>query len=223
MKVVAVIGSPRGMGGNTGRLLQAALEGARQAGAAAQAFPLSELQVQPCTGCGACHRTGICPTEDDFQGIADAAAGADGIVLASPNYTFNVSAQVKAFLDRCCGSLHCQTWDGKHGAAVVTSGGSGGEEVQAYLLRFLRGMGCWTVGSVGAESRQLADATAAAEVLQDARGLGGRLAEAARIKLTVPGQADERRAFAERMRHLVTSMKDVWPYEYEYWRARGRL
>jgi len=39
----------------------------------------------------------------------------------------------------------------------------------------------------------------------------------------VPGQADERRAFAERMRHLVTSMKDVWPYEYEFWRSHGRL
>jgi hypothetical protein len=106
---------------------------------------------------------------------------------------------------------------------VVTSGGSGGEEVEAYLLRFLRAMGCWTVGSVGAEGRQLADATAAAKVLQDARGLGGRLAEAARIKLTVPAQAEERRASAERMRHLVTAMKDAWPYEYEYWRARGRL
>jgi len=64
---------------------------------------------------------------------------------------------MKALLDRCCGPLHCNAWDGKYGVAVVTSGRGGHEQVGCYLLRFLRSMGCWTVGSVGAESFRLAD------------------------------------------------------------------
>ncbi|MCD6365646.1 MAG: flavodoxin family protein [Planctomycetes bacterium] len=54
-------------------------------------------------------------------------------VLGSPNYIFNVSAQMKALLDRCCGPLHRNAWDGKYGVAVVTSGGGGQEQVDRYL------------------------------------------------------------------------------------------
>jgi len=223
MHVLAVIGSPNGMNGNTGLLLNAFLEGVRQAGAEPNVCSLAELQVQPCRACGSCHRKGLCPIEDAFGAIAGSAAAAEAIVLASPNYMFNVSAQMKAFLDRCCGPLHCRAWDGKYGAAVVSSGGGGAEEVQACLLRFLRAMGCWTVGSVGAESRQLSDGRAAATVMQAAHEAGRPLVEAVRGRSTFQDQIEERRAFADRMRHLVMAMKDVWPYEYEYWHSHGRL
>ena len=33
---------------------------------------------------------------------------ADGIIFATPNYTLQVSAQMKALIDRCNLLLHCQ-------------------------------------------------------------------------------------------------------------------
>jgi len=223
MNVLAIIGSPNGMKGNTGRLLSAVLEGAQAGGAQVDVCSLAELDVEPCDGCSACHRTGRCAIVDDLDAVADPAAQADAIVLASPNYIFNVSAQTKAFLDRCCGPLHCQAWHGKYGAAVVTSGGGGGEEVAAYLLRFLRAMGCATVGSIVAEGRHLAGGPGTAQVMQQAQDLGARLAESVRSRAVFPEQAAERAAFMVRMRGLVTMQKDVWPFEYEYWKSHGRL
>ena len=59
---------------------------------------------------------------------------ADGIVLASPNYISNVSAQMKALLDRCFSMFHCQMLHGKYGACVVASGGPLFQKVEEYLV-----------------------------------------------------------------------------------------
>jgi len=222
MNLVAILGSPHGVKGNTGKVLDALVAAARGRGAEVTLFSLAELKVGPCRACDTCHRTGLCPTRDDFHSIRDATLAADGVVLASPNYIFSVSAQMKCLFDRWCGPLHLQAMEGKYGAAVVTSGGAESPEVEAYILRFLRAMGCWTVGSVGAEGWTLADAAMARPVLELAAGLGVRLVEAIEKKQTFPDQVAERRAFYERMKGLVLAMKDRWPFEYERWQARAQ-
>jgi len=223
MKIVTILGSPHGTKGNTGRLLDPLFRAVKSRGADAVLLSLAELAVRPCCACDTCHKTGRCAVRDDFATIRQAMLDADGLVLASPNYIFSVSAQMKCLLDRCCGPLHTIALDGKYAAAVVTSGGSGSAEVEAYLLRFLRAMGCWTVGSVGAEGWKLADHAASADVLQAAANLGTRLVEAIERKETFPDQAEERRAFYERMKALMTARKAEWPFEYEYWHSLGRL
>ena len=35
-----------------------------------------------------------------------------GSPLGSPNYIFQVSAQMKAFMDRCCQAIHCLSFEG---------------------------------------------------------------------------------------------------------------
>lgn len=223
MKIVAILGTPHGMKGNTGTLLSEVILGAEKGGAAVATFSLASLQVRPCCACDTCHRTGACSITDDQPRIKSAMQAADGFILASPNYLVSVSAQMKALMDRCCGLLHCLAFEGKYGAAVVTSGGAGGDEVGAYLLRFLRSMGCWTVGSVAAEGGQLADKSARPQKLEEARSLGARLVDAIRIKAAFPDQKEARRAFYERMKQLISTQKDDWPYEYQYWKSLGRL
>ena len=223
MKLVAILGSPHGAKGNTAKVLDALLDAARGRGAEVALFSLAQLKVEPCRACDTCHKTGKCPTRDDFATIRDAMLAADGIVLASPNYIFSVSAQMKCLMDRCCGPLHLQAMEGKHAAAVVTSGGAESPEVEAYMLRFLRAMGCWTVGSVGAEGWKLSDAAMSRPVLQLAADLGIGLVEAIEKKATFPNQLPERRAFHERMKGLVVMMKDHWTFEYERWQSLGRL
>jgi multimeric flavodoxin WrbA len=223
MKVVGIIGSPKGMKGNTGVVLGGVLEGAKAAGAEVTVFALGDLKVAPCRACDVCHKTGKCSIRDDFDAILEAMVEADAVVLASPNYIFSVSAQMKALFDRCCGPLHLQLLDGKHAAAVVTSGGSGGEEVEAYMLRFLRTLGCWTVGSAVAEATQLFTDASRAQVLTHATALGAELVAAAETDRSYADQQPEREAFKGRMKQLMTFRKEEWPYEYEYWRAAGRL
>jgi multimeric flavodoxin WrbA len=223
MKIVAIMGSPHGMKGSTGRLLQPLLDTAKGAGAEVRTFLLSEMRVLPCRACDCCHREGHCSHDDDFEEIRSAIQGADGLVLATPNYIMSVSAQLKALLDRCTGPLHIQAFAGKYGAAVVTSGGPGSSEVEQYLLRFLNTLGIWTVGSVGAEALELADPSQAGLRTDAAADLGRRLIEAIGQKKTFPTQDAARRAFTDRMRMLITARKEEWPFEYEYWRSRGRL
>ena len=223
MKLVAILGSPHGMKGSTGRLLAGLLDGAREAGAEVSTYSLSEKQVAPCRACDVCHKTGKCSIQDDFQELLQAMLDADAIVLASPNYIVSVTAQMKALFDRCCGPLHLQIMDGKHAAAVVTSGGGGSEEVESYILRFLRTLGCWTVGSVGAEGAQLFGEDSRTKMLVSAASLGAKLVVAAEAKQTFPDQQAERDAFRQRMKQLMTFRREEWPYEYEYWEAAGRL
>jgi len=223
MELVAIIGSPHGMKGNTGMLLQAVIDGARTAGANVTTFSLAEMNVEPCADCAVCHKTGECPQGDDFETVKQALLDADGIVLASPNYIFSVSAQMKALMDRCCGLLHIQGLEDRYAAAVITSGGGESAAVEEYVLHFLRNLGCWTVGSVGAEARHLHDSSARAERLNEAATLGQTLVDAVREKRTYPAQKVDRQAFYERMKALVTARRAEWPYEYEYWKASDRL
>ena len=50
MKILALIGSPRGMQGNTGRLLEEVLAGVREGGGEVEIVSLAQAGMQPCVG-----------------------------------------------------------------------------------------------------------------------------------------------------------------------------
>ena len=108
-------------------------------------------------------------------------------------------------------------------AAVVTAGGGGEVEVEQHLLRFLRAMGCWTEGSVGADAAQIYDPEQKVACLEAAAHLGVDLVEDVRERPALVDQVEERAAFAERMKHLVIVQKDEWPFEYAFWVKQNRL
>ena len=66
MKVTGIVGSPRGVRGNTGRLMLEVLAGAEAEGAATEAVGLPGGTVLPCRACDTCHKKGDCPQDDDF-------------------------------------------------------------------------------------------------------------------------------------------------------------
>jgi len=123
MRIISVLASPHGLKGNTAVLLRHVLDGAKAEGAQTEIIVLKGDTVLPCRACDTCHKKGRCVQKDDFESMKETIMAADGLVLASPNYIFNVSAQLKAFMDRCCGAIHCMEFWGKYGASVVTSGG----------------------------------------------------------------------------------------------------
>lgn len=220
MKIIALLGSPHGLRGNTARLLRHVLEITEGEGALTETVVLKGDSVLPCLGCDACHKKGSCVQKDDFESIKDKVKSADGLVLASPNYIFNVSAQLKAFMDRCCGVIHCMQFWGKYGASVVTSGGGGDDSILEYMNHFLVTTGAVPVGSVSANMSAMPGETLSTEVLENARTLGKQLVNAWRSG-EVPTDVNGRRdAFRRRMQSLIEYRKEVWHYEYRYWQNK---
>ena len=100
MKIIAIYGSPR-RNGNTARLLQSAVAGARSAGAEVTEVVLRDLKLQPCLEIYACRKDGRCAIKDDFHDLAEKLLSSQATILASPIFFYAVSAQVKAMMDRC--------------------------------------------------------------------------------------------------------------------------
>ena len=99
MKIVAIVGSPR-LKGNTNYLVDQALDEAQKYGAETEKIVLSDYEVRPCLGHDNCASLDSCLQKDDAAWILDSFRAAEGVILATPVYYYNVSAQMKAFIDR---------------------------------------------------------------------------------------------------------------------------
>jgi multimeric flavodoxin WrbA len=99
-KIVAVYGSPRRKG-NTALLLDQAVQGAEETGAAVEKIALRDLKISPCLEIYGCRETGRCVIQDDFQKVHDQLQQCRGLMLASPIFFYAVSAQAKILMDRC--------------------------------------------------------------------------------------------------------------------------
>ncbi len=217
MNIVAIVGSPHGAKGSTARLTRMVLQGAEQEGARTETVFLPGNTVLPCLGCDHCHKKGSCPQKDSFIEIQRKVQAADGVVLGSPNYIFNVSAQMKAFMDRCGGIIHCLGFHGKYGASVVTSGGGDEQPIADYLNHFLMITGIQSVGSVWATMGLIFGDEFPDDITERAVGLGQRLVQAWRTKESFPEIQEKMAAFKDRMRRLMQYRGEEWSYEYEYW------
>jgi len=100
MNVVCLLGSPRKTG-NSAAVAGHFLETARSLGATTRSFYLNALTLKGCQACNRC-KTGVekCVLADDLAPVLDAVFAADVVVMASPVYYGDVSAQLKAFIDR---------------------------------------------------------------------------------------------------------------------------
>lgn len=219
MKIISLVGSPHGKKGNTARLLEEVLKGAANQGGKNETIVLKGDSVLPCRGCDRCHVKGRCSQKDEFNAIKQKICDADGLILASPNYIFSVSAQLKAFMDRCCGVIHCMEFDGKYGASVVTSGGGDEKPIADYMNHFLITTGIHPVGSVWASMGNLPDEKFTENIRQQAFALGEKLVLSWKGKKRLKSVEKKLAAFKERMRWLMIYRKDQWPYEYNFWQT----
>jgi multimeric flavodoxin WrbA len=99
VSVLGISGSPH-RHGNTETLLDAFLDGAREAGGEVDKVVLKTIEYAPCQGCNACHKDGVCIIGDDLIPLFDRILSMDVLALASPIYTMGITAEMKGFLDR---------------------------------------------------------------------------------------------------------------------------
>lgn len=100
MKILAILGSPR-RGKNSDTIARRFTDTAASLGADIRTFELNRLTYRGCQGCYACKRGhDRCVLNDDLTPVLEAVHEADLLLLASPVYFGDVTAQLKGFIDR---------------------------------------------------------------------------------------------------------------------------
>ncbi len=99
MKILALQGSPRKKG-NTNRVLDEMIKGAENNGHEVVKYFLSSLDISPCSGCERCAKGKDCKFEDDGAEIINQLAEGASVILASPIYFGQMTAQAKTIVDR---------------------------------------------------------------------------------------------------------------------------
>ena len=102
MKILALNSSPRKARGGTALILNAFLEGAKDAGAEVELLYVHDLEIKPCLGCFACwvKTPGICVQKDDMVKVLEKRRKADAVILATPVYVDGMTSTLKVVLDR---------------------------------------------------------------------------------------------------------------------------
>jgi len=145
-KVIAFVGSAR---------KKSTYDAARQflqnleslGGIESEIVALSDYRIETCRGCKLCFDKGEehCPLRDDRDRLIEKMARSDGVVFASPNYSFQVSAITKTFLDRLGFVFHRPRFFGKAFTGIVVQGIYGGNKIVKYLDFVGNGLGFNTV------------------------------------------------------------------------------
>ncbi len=104
MKTVIINGGPR-KNWNTAQLLQSALKGAQDAGAEAAYFDLYDISYSGCRSCLVCKKKGVadpckCYYKDGLSPVIEQVHQADHLIMGSPVYFGEPTAQLRAFLER---------------------------------------------------------------------------------------------------------------------------
>ena len=101
MLVLGLQGSPRKKG-NTNYLISKFMDAAERHGAQTISIDVTKKNVIPCKEYTVCEKKGFCPIDDDVkEEIYPLLRRADVVVVASPIFFYNMSAQLKAVIDRC--------------------------------------------------------------------------------------------------------------------------
>ena len=104
---------------------------------------LSEYNLGTCKGCRVCFDKGegFCPFKDDRDALIEKIENSDGVIFTSPNYSFQVSALMKIFLDRLAFVFHRPRFFGKTFTCIVAQGIGGGGKIVKYLNFIGKGFG----------------------------------------------------------------------------------
>jgi multimeric flavodoxin WrbA len=104
---------------------------------------LSDYNLKICRGCIVCFDEGeeLCQLKDDRDYLIDKMKNSDGVVFATPNYSFDLSGLMKVFLDRLGYIFHRPCFFGKTSTCIVTQGIYRGSKIVKYFNFIGGGLG----------------------------------------------------------------------------------
>lgn len=151
MKVLAINGSAR-KDGNTAIIISKIFEELNAAGIETELVQFAGSIIEPCKACWACGGQNNCVHKKDiFHEVYEKMLNADGIILGSPVYSANVSANMQAFLERAAvvGDMNRdgKTMKHKAGAAVAAVRRGGALQAVDTINHFFLNHEMFVVGS----------------------------------------------------------------------------
>jgi multimeric flavodoxin WrbA len=180
MKIIGFNGSPR-KDGNTTSLMTYLLEEVEREGIETE---LVQLSAKPIHGCIACYR--CFENQDQRCGVKNDAANeyiekivaAQGVVLGSPSYFQDVTAEMKALVDRAgfVGLANGRIYRNKVGASLSCFRRSGGMHTIETMNHFFFSNEFIIAGRAMSVAREKGDVNHDEEGVQAAKTLGERLA-----------------------------------------------
>lgn len=183
-KILAFNGSPH-RNGNTSIALKAVVEVLNKEGIDTEIIQLGGVKITPCMGCRKCWETKdekCVIGEDVVNELIAKMKESDGFIIGSPVYTSNVTAEVKAFMDRTnfVAKANGNLFKGKIGAAVVVATKTGATFAYS-AINFMFGISQMiTVGSTywnSAFGKLPGDILADVEGIESLYVLGSNIAE----------------------------------------------
>ncbi len=139
-KIIGISCSPR-KGKTTYKALDVCLKAAKETSSEieTQLIELADLDIRPCNACDQCKKQLKCSIQDDFAELIPVLADKKvaGMVIGTPVYFGMMTAQCKAFLDRC-GMFRFNNWIFRNrvgGALAVGSMRNGGQEITLQAVR----------------------------------------------------------------------------------------
>lgn len=219
-KVVAINGSPHEGAANTSMMIGMIQGNLEKEGFELEQIILSQHNIHYCYGCAVCLEKGSCWIKDDYRAIAEKMLAADAVILGSPVYVLNVTAQMKTFLDRSLGFGHRPRENWKPGLAVCVSAGLEEVAVSRYLSSVLRIFGAFSIGeftSIAVGPGQFLGKDA---VEARAADLAGDLVRAVREKRRYPANSEDRQ-FWQFMGWLVSENRELMKADHTHWDAAG--
>lgn len=183
MKVLAINSSAR-KDGNTAILINTVFDELNKEGIETEIVQLSGKIIEPCKACWACGGRKNCVyKKDSFQEIFEKMTQVDGIILGSPVYTANISANMQALLERSSVvtdmNRNENLFQHKVGAAVTAARRGGALSALDAMNHFFMLQNMFVVGSSYwpmAYGQMPGDVQSDSEGLETMRNLGRNMA-----------------------------------------------
>jgi multimeric flavodoxin WrbA len=180
MKVVAFNGSPR-KDGNTAFLIRQVFKELEKQGIATEEVPLSGKPLCGCIACYQCNKNKDrrCAVQTDAANEhIEKMLGADGIILGSPSYFQNVTAEMKALIDRAgfVARSNDRMFKHKVGAAVAVQRRTGAVHVIDAMDHFFSANQIVIAGRAVGIGNKKGEVAGDIEGMELAKSLGQRMA-----------------------------------------------
>ena len=180
LKVLGINGSPR-KDGNTSVFINFAFQELEKEGIETELLQLSGTRIQGCIACYKCfkNKDRRCAVDSDpANEFIEKMIRADGIILGSPTYVWDVTAEMKALIDRAAfvSIANGDMFQGKVGAAVSVMRRSGGAHTVDTMNHFFLGRKMFIPGMALGVGRNRGEVEKDEEGVQAVKSLGQRMA-----------------------------------------------
>ena len=150
-KIIVLNGAAR-RNGNTAKLVEAFVDGAKAAGNQIEIFYLDSMNIHSCKGClrAGKNAKSPCSQKDGMEQIYAEFEDADVIAFASPLYFWTITGTLKTVADRLYAELECLGYGrfAKQSVLLMTADGGDYSQAVTWYRTYERNLGWKNLGEV---------------------------------------------------------------------------